>query len=177
MPRNEYGKDDPEMIRTATDTSPLFAPVTIADELARNPCACGAVAVTMRVVDTEGVKSKLAGMCARCAADHGEREKREILRAHGKRRKKILEWLNTEMISLYRDREARDPSSAWVTVVDARRAYRRAPDTDPKADLRFLGSLFRARGWEKVPGVTAKNTDEGNHARPVDCWRYVGGGK
>jgi hypothetical protein len=165
MPRNSYGPDDPESI-----THPAFAPP--------EPCGCGRGGAKVTIVTRpgEGGKTAVVGVCQQCANEEGEKAKREVLAGHSARRKAALAWLHGEMVDLYRTRLARNEADAWVTVVDARRAYRRYSEADPNADLRFLGSLFRARGWEKVPGVTAKNTDEGNHARPVDVWRYVGGG-
>jgi hypothetical protein len=181
MPKNEYGPDDPESL--AVDRlSPLagtalFESSTGEVVVNKGPsvCECGALAVTMRVAPSRGSKTPagkvgLIARCAACAERDAKTERDAALRDLGKRRKAIADEINVEMRGLYRDRRDRDPSSAWVSVIDARRVYRRTHPQDPKEDLRWLGGLFRARGWVKV-GRQALNSDEGNHARPVECWR------
>jgi hypothetical protein len=172
MPRNKYGPDDPEMRGNGDDGNDgsrepepnLFPPLAA-------KCACGAPAVTMRVAssDPKSDKVKLVARCAACAAKDGEAEKRAILKEHRKRHKVEMERLNEEMLELYRRRLAYNRATAFVTVMDARRAYRRMPDSDPNARLQFFGGFFNGHGWH-TNGQRAKNSDEGNHARPVECW-------
>lgn len=138
---------------------------------------CGKEAVTVQIPPeyvAEAGKVPLKAYCAWHASMIGEDLKKAILAHHSAARKEILDRVNADMVELFRDRLEREAATAWVTVVDARRRIRGYGVLPPETDLRFLGGLFRSRGWERVPGVTAKNSDEGNHGRPIDCWRYVG---
>ena len=99
-----------------------------------------------------------------------------VLEALEGKYKALLEWMRDRMRTLYFQREkSQGRELAFVTADDARLIL----DTDPnvpgpdRLKRNFMGSLFKAKGWE-FTGQMIKSKTPGSHANRLLCWRYVG---
>jgi hypothetical protein len=138
----KYDRDDPEHLATVEPIGGLFEQV----EAAR-PTA-------------EDVRQ-------------GEARRDAVLDDLRARRSKILAHLDPMLRALYRSRvEYMGEGAAEVTVVDARAVFRASTMYDASLDLRFLGAVFRSKGW-RATGRRQKQVVDGNHARPIETWRLA----
>ena len=85
----------------------------------------------------------------------------------------LLGRLRCGLVRIYRFRLADvGYGNAFVTADDARRlldGYR----GDKPACNNFLGTLFKAPGWQ-FTGQRWKSRTPGSHANELKCWRYTG---
>lgn len=91
---------------------------------------------------------------------------------------RILDRLRDRMRRLYKIRRLTPMGGeAYVTADDARieldAAIERGEFERPQGKLNFLGSLFKAPGWETEGGFIKSRTS-GSHANRILKWRWIG---
>jgi hypothetical protein len=89
----------------------------------------------------------------------------------------ILDWLRVQLVRLYKLNRVVEPGEAFVTADDARKyledAIAAGKFERPNGSLNFLGSLFKAPGWETTGGFVKSRT-RGSHANRLLKWKWTG---
>ena len=85
----------------------------------------------------------------------------------------LLDRLRAGLVKVYRFRVLDvGAANAYVTADDARRLLDGYRGAKPACN-NFLGSLFRAPGWQ-FTGDRVRSRTPGSHSNELKCWRYTG---